>query len=115
LYCYGSVAASGSAPGEATDVWGSGCSFKALAGGESFFDLVRNADAGSDLVRQNSSASWWEWNSGSALILWQWGSLTSMIDARDGTKVFVPGELPRFRGAQQAPKPEDLSLVAAKL
>jgi hypothetical protein len=38
-----------------------------------------------------------------------------MINARDGTKVFVLGELPRFRRAQQAPKPGDLSLVAAKL
>jgi hypothetical protein len=70
---------------------------KRLRGGESFFDLERNAYAGSDVVRQDSSASWWEWNGGSALIFWRWGSLTSMINVRDGTKVFVSGELPRFR------------------
>ena len=38
-----------------------------------------------------------------------------MINARDGTRVFVSGELPRFRHPQQAPKPGELSLVATKL
>jgi hypothetical protein len=109
------VAVRGPASGEATDVRERGCSFEALAGGKSFFDLERNADAVSDVVRQNSPASWWEWNGGSALIFWEWGSLTSMINARDGTKVFVFGKLPRIRRAQQAPKAEALSLVAAKL
>jgi hypothetical protein len=70
---------------------------------------------GAVVIRQNSGSSWWEWNGGSGLIFWRWGSLSSMINARDGTKVFVSGELPRFWRAQQAPKPADLSLVAAKL
>jgi hypothetical protein len=86
-----------------------------LRGGESFYDLERNADAGSEVIRQNSLASWWEWNGGSALIFWRWGSLTSMTNARDGTRVFVSGKLPRFRRAQQKPKSGDLALVAAKL
>ena len=88
---------------------------KRLRGGESFFDLCRNADAGSDLIRKNSSASWWEWNGGSALVFWQWGSLIGMTNARDGTRVYVSGELPRFRRAQQAPKSGDLEMVGSKL
>jgi hypothetical protein len=46
---------------------------------------------------------------------WRWGSLDSMIDARDGKKIFVLGDLPRFRRAQQAPKANDVEKVASKL
>jgi hypothetical protein len=38
-----------------------------------------------------------------------------MIDARDGKKIFVSGDLPRFRRAQQAPKADDVEKVASKL
>jgi hypothetical protein len=38
-----------------------------------------------------------------------------MIDARDGKKIFVSGDRPRFRRAQQAPKADDVEKVASKL
>ncbi len=34
--------------------------------------------------------------------------MESMIDPRDGKKIFVSGDLPRFRRAQQAPKADDV-------
>jgi hypothetical protein len=95
---------------------GTSVPLKRLQGGESFFDLSWNAEAGSEVIRQNSLASsWWEWNGGSALVFWRWGSLVSMINARDGTKVCVLGELPRLRRSQQAPKPGDMERVGSKL
>jgi hypothetical protein len=38
-----------------------------------------------------------------------------MINARDGTKVYVSGELPRFRRTQQAPKLGDIERVGSKV
>ena len=58
---------------------GADAPLKRLRGGESFFDLERNADAGSDVVCQNSLASWWEWNGGSALIFLAMG----LVDEHD--------------------------------
>jgi hypothetical protein len=80
-----------------------------------FFNLSRNATAGADVIRQNTLSTWWEWNKGSALVFWRWGTLDSMMDARDGKKIFVLGDLTRFRRAQQAPKADDVKKVAVRL
>jgi hypothetical protein len=38
-----------------------------------------------------------------------------MIDARNGKKIFVLGDLPRFQRAQQALETDDVEKVALKL
>ena len=79
-------------------------------------ELLVDAYCGINALQQNLSATWWEWNSGSALAFWLWTTEPIQTKyAREGMEVYVKSKLPHFWDHQAKPKPEDLELMAAKL
>jgi hypothetical protein len=87
-----------------------------VPGAGTIFDLERNADIGADVLRQVNNATWWAYDRGSALLFWRWNTNKEIVNARDGTPLWVDHEkLPHFQRPQKAPQLEDLLKVAEKL
>jgi len=87
-----------------------------IPGVGTIFDLERNADIGADALRQINNTTWWNYDCGSALLFWRWNTNKEVVNARDGTPLWVDHEkMPRFQRPQKAPKFEDLLKVAEKL
>ena len=53
------------------------------------FEWKRDLTTGRDAIWQFTSASWWEWDQGSALLFWRWPTSESRKAARDGFPIFV--------------------------
>mmetsp|Transcript_20683 Transcript_20683/g.30301 ORF Transcript_20683/g.30301 Transcript_20683/m.30301 type:complete len:1268 (-) Transcript_20683:9637-13440(-) len=58
--------------------------------------------AGRDALRRARQATFWEWDEGSTIFFWRWQPHIK-VDTRDGTPLWVQGELPRFRQPQRMP------------
>jgi hypothetical protein len=87
-----------------------------VPGSGTIFDLERNADIGADALRQINNSSWWSYDRGSALLFWRWNTNKEIVNARDGTPLWVDHKkLPHFQRPQKAPQLEDLIKVAEKL
>ena len=68
---------------------------------------------GIDVVMRCRSASWWEWLCGYKLFFWRW-SKNHREQTRYSGKVYIYGNLPRFRKPQYIKKLSDLTLVKGK-
>ena len=69
---------------------------------------------GRDAIRRAVACTAWSWTEGSSLFFWRWGEFSNV--ARDGAKIHVQGELPRYVKPQKAPKKGlNLKLVKEKL
>ena len=66
-------------------------------------ELKRDLEQGTQAVTRASFASYWDWDGGSSLFFWRW-PVEFMEEARDGTRPFVMGKLPRYRSGQRWPK-----------
>jgi hypothetical protein len=73
-------------------------------------ELMRDADQGVDALIQvfggpgtRAGGSFWDWDAGSSLLFWRWQP-EARNDARDGTRIFVKGKLPRYRAPQRVPR-----------
>lgn len=70
-------------------------------------ELLIDGDQGAVVMLQifggsgcRNGGSYWDWDAGSALLFWRWHPEIKG-DARDGTRIFVQGKLPRYRKPQQ--------------
>jgi len=87
-----------------------------VPGAGTIFDLERNADIGADALRQVNNSSWWSYDRGSALIFWRWNTNKEIVNARDGTPLWINySKLPHYQRPQKAPQQEDTFKVAEKL
>ena len=68
----------------------------------SYKGLVIDSLRGRDSIERASKSSWWEWREDSSLCFWRW-TKDYLKDARDETKVFVKGVLPRYTKRQRRP------------
>lgn len=57
-----------------------------------------------------NGGSYWDWDAGSALMFWRWHP-EIRVDARDGTRIFIQGKLPRYRKPQRVPHDSDQRAV----
>jgi hypothetical protein len=64
-------------------------------------ELELDLEAGMDALRRAMDATWWNWDSGSALFFWRWPK-EFRREARDGTPIRVSGTLPKYRRPQDA-------------
>ena len=69
-------------------------------------------EMGLDALLRSSRATWWEWTDGSTLYFWRWPK-EFRLDARDGMKIKVTGDFPRYRERPRTPK--NLEQVDAKV
>jgi len=84
--------------------------------------LLQDGDRGAAVLTQNfggpdcvDGGSFWDWDGGSALFFWRWPSGV-LRDTRDGTPMWVSGDLPRYRAAQRAPRdPTQAALLQKKI
>jgi hypothetical protein len=77
--------------------------------------LHLDADAGSQVLNRCFGGEWWDWSAGSSLAFWRWNGSEQEMDARDGMRMFVRGELPKNTTPQRVPKPEDIERMIKKL
>lgn len=78
-------------------------------------DLSRDLVAGRECLARGMEADWWGWKQGSRPFFWRWPQ-AHQVEARDGYRQCVEGELPRYRRPQ--PREFDPSVrkaVQAKL
>lgn len=73
-------------------------------------ELVLDGNGGVDALVQvfggpgvRDGGSFWDWDAGSSLLFWRWHPEVRE-EARDGTKVFVQGRLPRYWTPQRIPR-----------
>ena len=55
---------------------------------------------GNDAVGRAEKSSFWDWDGGSTAFFWRWQPEVKG-DMRDGTRLFLKGEIPSFRKKQQ--------------
>ena len=77
-------------------------------------ELLADGDMGATALSKALNASWWEWNSGSALFFWRWDP-SQRGAARDGMEIFVRGKLPKTIGAGRGTRQDKRSAVGKKL
>ena len=65
--------------------------------------LKTDLEQGIQAITLVSRASYWDWDGGSCLLFWRWPD-EFVEEARNGTKPFITGKLPRFRSGQRWPK-----------
>ena len=66
-------------------------------------EFSRDYCVGSEAVRRACMSSFWDWDGGSSLFFWRW-PYPFDNEARDGTRIFISGKLPRYRLGQRWPK-----------
>ena len=79
------------------------------------FSLLKDADAGYDVLSQVLQGEWWEWSMGSSLLFWRWSTPFQIQCARDGMPIHVSGALPRNRKPQRPIAPDLKPLYVEKL
>ena len=67
---------------------------------QSNMELERDLEAGRDAMGRLADGQWWAWNKGSRLLFWMWPE-ESKREARDGTRLWVMGDLPQNRQPQR--------------
>jgi hypothetical protein len=65
--------------------------------------LLADAAQGAAALRSITHSTWWEWNLGSTLLFWRWGTALPRQHARDGIPICVMGELQKAPSQQRAP------------
>ena len=77
-------------------------------------EIDLDINVGVDCIRRAIACTAWNWPIGSRLFFWRWGEFRH--SARDGSKIFIQGELPKYTKQQKAPRAtETLGLVQGKL
>ena len=66
-------------------------------------EFVQDFCVGSEAVRRACGSTFWDWDQGSSLFFWRW-PIPFTEEARDGTKIFINGKLPRYKLGQRWPK-----------
>ena len=79
----------------------------------SFSSLVHDVAQGCQVLYSFSGATWWDWDLGSTLVFWRWGSLAPL--ARDGMPPYLRPPMPRFRRRAPTPAPDKFPLYIPKL
>ena len=78
-------------------------------------ELDSDLEAGTDALRRAMDATWWSWESGSALFFWRWPK-EFRKEARDGTPIRVSGRLPKYKRQQEAERDDTRrGKISAKL
>ena len=70
-------------------------------------EFLRDFETGTEAVKRACRSTFWDWDGGSSLFFWRWPETFSQ-EARDGTPIFVTGELPRYRVSQRWPKDKSM-------
>jgi hypothetical protein len=78
-------------------------------------DLVRDTQAGTDILYKICNSTWWNWTSGSTLIFWRWPKGEQRPAARDGMKAWAQGPLPHFTRRARPPKQDKFELILPKI
>jgi hypothetical protein len=66
-------------------------------------EFTQDYSVGSEAVRRACGSTFWDWDKGSSLFFWRWPYPFNK-EARDGTKIFINGKLPRYKLGQRWPK-----------
>jgi hypothetical protein len=77
--------------------------------------LLADAAQGAAALRSITHSTWWEWNLGSTLLFWRWGTALPRQHDRDDIPICVMGELPKAPSQQRAPSHIKAPLMASKL
>jgi hypothetical protein len=77
--------------------------------------LLADAAQGAAALRSIAHSTWWEWNLGSTLLFWRWGTALPRQHVRDGIQICVMGKLPKAPIQQRAPSHIKAPLLASKL
>jgi hypothetical protein len=78
-------------------------------------DLVRDTEAGTDILYKICNSTQWNWKSGSTLIFWGWPKGEQQTAACDGKKAWVQGPLPHFTQGACPPKQDKFELIVPKI
>jgi hypothetical protein len=78
-------------------------------------ELVRDTEAGTDVLYKLCNSTWWTWKTGSTLIFWRWPEGEQRLAARDGMKAWVQGPLPHFKRRARPPKQDKFDLILPKI
>jgi hypothetical protein len=70
-------------------------------------DLVKDTEAGTDILYKICNSTWWTWKTGSTLIFWRW--------PKDGMKAWVQEPLPHFTRRARLPKQDKFDLILPKI
>jgi hypothetical protein len=63
-------------------------------------EITKDWEVGNDAVGRAERSSFWDWDGGSTAFFWRWQPEVKG-DMRDGTRLFLKGELPSFRKKQR--------------
>jgi hypothetical protein len=74
-------------------------------------ELVRDTEAGTDVLYKLCNSNWWTWKTGSTLIFWRWPKGEQQLAAHDGMKAWVQGPLPHFKRPARPPKQDKFDLI----
>jgi hypothetical protein len=77
--------------------------------------LLADAAQGAAALRSIAHSTWREWNLGSTLLFWRWGTALPRQHVRDGIPICVMGGLPKAPIQQRAPSQIKAPLLASKL
>ena len=75
-------------------------------------EIEIDIEVGINCIRRVIACTAWTWPKGSRLFFWRWGEFRH--EARDGSRIFVQGELPNCTNKQKAPKSADTLLLVQK-
>jgi hypothetical protein len=70
-------------------------------------EFVKDYSVGREAVIRACKSSFWDWDNGSSLFFWRW-PYGFRREARDGTRCYVNGKLPRYKLGQRWPKDPDI-------
>jgi hypothetical protein len=69
-------------------------------------EFNKDLTVGMDAIKQACKSTFWDWDGGSTLFFWRWPPPFRQ-EARDGTSVYITGDLPRYKQSQKWPKDEE--------
>jgi hypothetical protein len=78
-------------------------------------ELVRDTEAGTDVLYKLCNSTWWTWKIGLTLIFWRWPKGKQRLAACDGMKAWVQGPLPHFKRRARPPKQDKFDLILPKI
>ncbi len=65
-------------------------------------ELSRDLERGADCLERAGHSTFWEWKDGSSIFFWRWPSRYKRA-LRDGTKLFICGDLPSYKESLNVP------------
>jgi hypothetical protein len=78
-------------------------------------ELLRDGNVGEDAISKLAKSTWWNWDKGSALLLWHWPKGEQRLAARDGMQTYIDDSLPNYQVRAWPLKKEVYKLLLPKV